>query len=115
MCETVRTAQDRTPVLCEMCEMPIGIALRTAFRTARHGHSVSHSGAGSARHCMNVDHFTPRAAGRADASGSHQKALQAIFGRRTWGGSRADPEALVGRGCLRKVEGDRTRAASGSR
>ena len=47
MCETVRTAQDRTPVLCEMCEMPIGIALRTAFRTARHGYSVSHSGAGT--------------------------------------------------------------------
>ena len=46
---------------------------------------------------MNVDHFTPRAASRADASGSHQKALQAIFWRWTWGGSRDDPEALVGR------------------
>ena len=61
MCETVRTAQDRTPVLCEMCEMPIGIALRTAFRTARRGHSVSHSG-----------RLSTEGRGRPNASGKRQ-------------------------------------------
>jgi len=39
----------------------------------------------------------PWAAGRADASGTHQKAAQAIFWRWTWGASQSGAGALVGR------------------